>query len=60
MFKLIGVLLALYTTYAAIGGQVHAKSGIRWRTVLKAETPGYFWTVIVIYAGLSLALITVF
>lgn len=60
MFKLVGALLALYTTYAAISGQVFAKSGISGRTVLKAESPGYFWVVIVIYATLSVALITVF
>ncbi|HEY0942126.1 MAG TPA: hypothetical protein VGE08_18695 [Steroidobacter sp.] len=59
MFKLLGALLAVYTTFAAADGQVHAKSGIRWRKVLKAESPGYFWSVIVIYAGLSLALLTI-
>jgi hypothetical protein len=28
--------------------------------VLRDETPGYFWTVIVIYAGLAVALATLF
>lgn len=60
MFKLIGALLALYTTYAAIGGEVHAKAGIRWRVVQKAESPKYFWSIIVIYGGLSLMLMTYF
>lgn len=60
MFRLIGILLALYTAYAAISGEVFAKSGISGRAVLKAESPGYFWVVIVIYAALSAALITVF
>lgn len=60
MFRLIGVLLALYTAYAVVSGEVFARSGISGRTVLKAESPGYFWVVIVIYAALSVALITVF
>lgn len=60
MFRLVGVLLALYTAYAAISGEVFAKSGISGRVVLRAESPGYFWVVIVIYAALSAALITVF
>jgi hypothetical protein len=60
MFRLVGVLLALYTAYAAIRGEVFAKSGISGRTVLKTESPGEFWVVIVIYAALSGALITVF
>ena len=60
MFRLLGALLALYTTYAAISGAVFAKSGVSGRTVLKTESPGYFWVVIVIYAALSVALITVF
>jgi hypothetical protein len=58
MFKLLGTLLALYTTYAAIEGRVLAKAGIRMRTVLRTETPRYFWSVIVIYGALSLALMT--
>lgn len=60
MFRLLGALLALYTTHAAISGEVFAKSGISGRTVLRTESPRYFWVVIMIYAALSVALITVF
>lgn len=60
MFRLLAVLVGLYTLYAAIRGEVYAKSGARARTVSKAESPGYFWTVVAIYAGLSLALLTIF
>ena len=57
---MLGVLVALYTTYAAIKGEVYAKSGPWGRTVSRVDSPEYFWVVIVIYAGLSVALITVF
>jgi hypothetical protein len=60
MFKAIGVALVIYVSYAAITGSVLAKSGARGRLVLREETPGYFWAVILVYAGLSLALIFVF
>jgi hypothetical protein len=60
MFKALGVLLAFYTAYAAIRGEVYAKSGPGGRTVAKAESPEYFWVVIAIYAGLSVALMIVF
>ena len=60
MFRLLGALLALYTAYAAIRGEVFAKAGISGRLVLKTESPGYFWVVIGIYAALSVALLTVF
>jgi choline-glycine betaine transporter len=57
MFKLIGALLTLYTVYAATTGRVLVKSGPWGRIVLKQESPEYFWLAIVIYAGLSIALI---
>jgi hypothetical protein len=60
IFKAIGIVVALYTLYAAVFGRVYAKSGPGGRTVSREETPGYFWTVIAIYAGLSVALLTVF
>lgn len=59
MFKTLGVLLAFYTAYAAASGQVFAKSGPSGRTVSRADSPEYFWIVIVIYAALSAALIAV-
>lgn len=60
MFRLLGALVAIYTAYAAIRGEVYAKDGIRSRTVLKADSPGYFWVVIAIYAALSVTLFMVF
>ena len=60
MFKALGLLVALYTVYAALTGAVYARSGPGGRVVARAESPEYFWIVIVIYAGLSVALLTVF
>ncbi len=52
--------MGLYAAYAALSGEVFAKSGVWGRTVTKAESPGYFWGVIAIYAALSVALLTLF
>lgn len=60
MFKFLGVVLAAYVCYAAVSGRVYAKSGVSGRHVLREESPGYFWVVIAIYAGLSLALVLLF
>ncbi|MGR9087025.1 MAG: hypothetical protein ACU841_08130 [Gammaproteobacteria bacterium] len=60
MFKLLGILVALYTFQSIHKGEVFAKSGLWGRTVSKSNSPGYFWLVIAIYAGLSAALLTVF
>jgi muconolactone delta-isomerase len=60
MFKAIGFLLAVYVCYAVVVGRVVAKAGASAREVQREESPGYFWVVVGIYAGLSLALVTVF
>lgn len=60
MFKALGILIAAYTAYAAFTGQVFAKSGPWGRQVSRQAQPGYFWSVIAIYAALALALITIF
>jgi hypothetical protein len=60
MFKALGVLLAGYTLYAALRGEVYAKAGPGGRLVTRRASSAYFWTVIGIYSALSLALLTVF
>jgi len=60
MFKMLGLILGLYTLYAAVTGEVYAKSGAWGRTASRAESPEYFWVVISIYTSLALALATVF
>ena len=60
MFKLLGALVALYTIYAAVKGEVVARVGHGARAVVRSESPRYFWCVIIIYAGLALALAFLF
>jgi hypothetical protein len=60
VFDLPGILLAVYTAYAAVRGSVYARSGAWGRTVHRGASPEYFWTVIAIYAALSLALLFLF
>jgi hypothetical protein len=60
LFKLIGMTVLLYTAYAAVSGRVYARSGPGGRMISRRSAPRSFWTVIAIYAGLALALMTVF
>lgn len=62
MFKLLGILVGCYTLWAAFDGKVYAKSGgLRGpRMIVRESEPRYFWVVIAIYGGLSVALLTVF
>lgn len=60
LFKGLGILVALYTIYSVSRGEVFAKSGVWGKTIVRSQSPRYFWTVIIIYAGLSLALVFMF
>ena len=46
MFKVLGVLLAVYVTFAVFRGEVYAKSGLWARTIKREDSASYFWTVI--------------
>ena len=59
MFKALGVLVGAYGLYAAVKGEVYAKSGPWGRTVSREDSPEYFWVIVAIYAGLGLALVTI-
>jgi hypothetical protein len=60
MFKLLGLLVALYTLYAVLNGEVFARSGPWGKMISREDSPRYFWAVIVCYVALALALMTVF
>lgn len=60
LFRLLGVLVIAYALYAAWRGEVFARSGAWGKTVLREQSPRYFWVVIAIYGLLGLALLTVF
>lgn len=60
LFDLLGVALAIYTALSVARGHVFARAGLWGRSVMRTEEPQQFWMIIVVYAGLSLALIFVF
>ena len=60
MFVLLSIPLAIYVLYAAATGEVWVTKGPFARRVTRAQEPAYFWTCVAIYAGLALALATLF
>ena len=60
LFDMLGLLMGLYVLYAALTGEVYAKSGVWGRTVSRSESPANFWMTVVIYTGLAVALVTLF
>lgn len=56
MFKLLAVLLAGYTIYALLEGEVFAKSGAWGRKIRRDAEPKYFTLVIGIYFLLAAAM----
>jgi hypothetical protein len=61
MFAFLGVIVGLYTTFAAFAGKVYARSRfVGGGMIERDESPVYFWTVIACYAALAIALVTVF
>lgn len=60
IFRLLGVLLAIYVVRCVLQGSVVVSWGPGARTFRRADNPGWFWTSIVIYSLLTLALIFVF
>ena len=60
IFDILGIGVAAYTLVAAATGRVWARSGPGARLVTRDRSPRYFWVVIAIYAGLSVALIAWF
>jgi hypothetical protein len=60
MFKLVGVMVALYVVYALSVGEVFAKRGIWGAISRRAEQPFQYWSTIVVYAILSAVLFFIF
>ena len=60
LFDFAGLLVGIYATYAAVTGEVYAKSGVWGRTVSRTADPVNFWMTVAIYAGLAVALAVVF
>jgi hypothetical protein len=60
LFALLGVLVLAYAGWSAYQGSVYARHRAWGRRIERDEEPVYFWGVIVVYAGLGVALLTVF
>jgi len=60
LFTALGLLVGLYALHAGMVGRVYVKSGPGGRWVVRRESPWYFWICVAIYAGLAVALVTVF
>jgi hypothetical protein len=60
MFTLLGALLATYVAQAVWRGEVHARRHAWGERISRDAEPHRFWTVIAIYTGLAIALVTVF
>lgn len=59
-FAWLSVAVAIYAAYAALTGEVLTANGPFVRRVVRAREPIYFWTCVIIYAGLAAALATLF
>lgn len=60
LFRLLGILLALYVALSLERGVVYAKSGPWGRSYRRDEHSYHYWSAIVCYVLLSLALIFLF
>lgn len=60
LFDLLGVLLGLYTAYSLWRGSVYGRSGAWGRSWERGEDPMGYWTLIAIYAVLSVLLVAWF
>jgi hypothetical protein len=60
MFKVLGGLLAGYVLYCLYTGRTFAKSGAWGREFAREDAPFNYWSTIVVYALLAVALVTVF
>ncbi|MEO8626597.1 MAG: hypothetical protein ABI612_00645 [Betaproteobacteria bacterium] len=60
MFKFLAVPLALYAAYSLARGAIFGKSGIWGRTFRRDDEPWSYWSTVVVYFGLALAMAFVF
>ncbi len=60
VFRLLGFAVFAYTVYALIQGRIYSKAGPWGRMVSRNESPDAFWTTVMIYFALSVALCAVF
>jgi hypothetical protein len=60
MFKMLGVAVGLYVGYGLLTREIYGKSGAFGRTFQRDEDPRGYWSTVVAYSLLALALLLVF
>ena len=59
-YKVLGLIVFIYTAYSVYIGKVYAKDKTSGRTIIRSEEKGFFWAVISGYFALALALFFIF
>lgn len=59
MLKLLGLVVGIYTLISVISGAVHTRGGFKGRRIFRKRESQYFWIVIMIYASVSVALLSI-
>ena len=59
MLKILGLIVGIYTLISVISGAVNTRGGFKGRRIFRKRDPQYFWIVIMIYASVSVALLSV-
>jgi amino acid permease len=60
MFKILGVLLFFYVAISFATGNIYAKDRAWGRTYRRDENPWNYWSTLVIYSLLSIAMFFLF
>jgi hypothetical protein len=60
MFKILGIVVLGYVAQCLYTGRTFAKSGVWGREFARDEHPFHYWSAVVAYALLAVALMTVF
>jgi hypothetical protein len=59
-FKLLGAALVIYVAYALAYGRVYARHGVWGKSYSRDDDPWSYWSSIVVYVGLAVALLFIF
>lgn len=60
IFDALGATLGLYCAYCLLAGRVYAKRGPGGESIARDVSPVRYWTIVVIYVALAVALVAVF
>jgi hypothetical protein len=60
MFKLLGILLSFYVVYGFVNGRVYGRYRAGGRMFYREADPWLYWSTLVVYSLLAIALILFF